>query len=65
MRNIKLTIQYDGSKYSGWQKQPGRETIEDQITKAIENLTCCENVEINGASRTDAGVSALGQVANV
>jgi len=65
MRNIKLAIQYDGSKYSGWQKQPGRKTIEAELTSAIENLTCCENVEVNGASRTDAGVSALGQVANV
>jgi tRNA pseudouridine38-40 synthase len=64
-RNIKLVIQYDGSKYSGWQKQPGRNTIEAEITSAIENLTCCDNVEVSGASRTDAGVSALGQVANV
>ena len=64
-RNIRLTIQYDGSKYSGWQKQPGQNTIEAEIISAIENLTCCENVEVNGASRTDAGVSALGQVANV
>jgi tRNA pseudouridine38-40 synthase len=64
-RNIKLTIQYDGSTYSGWQKQPGRKTIEAEIVQAIGNLTCCENIEVNGASRTDAGVSALGQVANV
>ncbi len=64
-RNIKLTIQYDGSGYSGWQKQPNRKTIESEVVAAIENLTCIENVEINGASRTDAGVSALGQVANV
>ena len=64
-RNIKLVIQYDGSKYHGWQKQPGRNTIEAEIISAIENLTCCENVEVNGASRTDAGVSTLGQVANV
>ncbi|MGA2915631.1 MAG: tRNA pseudouridine(38-40) synthase TruA [Sedimentisphaerales bacterium] len=64
-RNIKLVIQYDGSNYSGWQKQPNRKTIEAEIIQAIENLTCIENVGINGASRTDAGVSALGQVANV
>jgi tRNA pseudouridine38-40 synthase len=64
-RNIKLTIQYDGSRYSGWQKQPGFKTIEAEVIGAIENLTCCENVELNGSSRTDAGVSALGQVANV
>ena len=65
LRNIKLTIQYDGSSYHGWQKQPNRQTIESEIISAIENLTCCENIKLNGASRTDAGVSALGQVANV
>jgi tRNA pseudouridine38-40 synthase len=65
LRNIKLTIQYDGSNYSGWQKQPSQNTIEAEIISAIENLTCCENVGVSGASRTDAGVSALGQVANV
>ncbi len=65
MRNIKLIIQYDGSKYHGWQKQPGRKTIEAEIIQAIENLTSCENVKVTGASRTDAGVSALGQIANV
>lgn len=64
-RNIKLTIQYDGSRYSGWQKQPGRKTIEAELVSAIANLICCDNVEVNGSSRTDAGVSALGQVANV
>ncbi|MBN1788632.1 MAG: tRNA pseudouridine(38-40) synthase TruA [Sedimentisphaerales bacterium] len=64
-RNIKLVIQYDGSGYSGWQKQPGVKTIEAEVISAIENLTGCESVELNGSSRTDAGVSALGQVANV
>ena len=63
-RNIKLVIQYDGSNYSGWQKQPGKKTIESEIIRAIENLTCCEGIKLNGSSRTDAGVSALGQVAN-
>jgi tRNA pseudouridine38-40 synthase len=64
-RNIKLTIQYDGSRYSGWQKQPGRKTIEEEIKTAIETLISADDVEVNGSSRTDAGVSALGQVANV
>jgi tRNA pseudouridine38-40 synthase len=63
-RNIKLTIQYDGSKYHGWQKQPGKKTIEAEIIQAIENLTCCDGIKLDGSSRTDAGVSALGQVAN-
>jgi tRNA pseudouridine38-40 synthase len=64
-RNIKLTIQYDGSGYCGWQKQPGKKTIEAELTAALENLLCCEDIKIEGSSRTDAGVSALGQVANV
>jgi tRNA pseudouridine38-40 synthase len=65
LRNIKLTIQYDGSGYSGWQKQPGRKTIEAELMSALGNLLCSEDVKINGSSRTDAGVSALGQVANI
>ncbi|OQA02414.1 MAG: tRNA pseudouridine synthase A [Planctomycetes bacterium ADurb.Bin401] len=64
-RNIKLTIQYDGSGYSGWQKQPGRKTIEAELMTALKKLLHCEILEIEGSSRTDAGVSALGQVANV
>jgi len=62
--NIKLTIRYDGSSYHGWQSQPGQETVQGQITEAIERLTGCK-VLVNGASRTDAGVNALGQVANI
>jgi tRNA pseudouridine38-40 synthase len=65
LRNIKLTIQYDGSGFSGWQKQPGKKTIEAELMSALGNLFCCEDIKINGSSRTDAGVSALGQVANI
>lgn len=65
LRNIKLTIQYDGSGYSGWQKQPGKKTIEAELMSAFGNLLCCEDIKVEGSSRTDAGVSALGQVANV
>ena len=63
-RNIKIVIQYDGSNYSGWQKQPNKKTIESEIISAIENLTCQDGIKVNGSSRTDAGVSAMGQVAN-
>jgi len=63
-RNIKLTIIYDGSEYRGWQIQPGQKTIQGVVTEAIQDLTGCE-VRVHGASRTDAGVSALGQVALV
>jgi len=63
-RNIKLTISYDGSDYHGWQIQPGERTIQGVLAEAIQNLIGCE-VQVFGASRTDAGVSALGQVAVV
>lgn len=62
IRNIKLTICYDGFDYSGWQTQPGKKTIQQTLNEAIGNLLGCR-VNVTGASRTDAGVSALGQVA--
>ncbi len=61
IRNIKLTIAYDGYDYHGWQIQPGKRTIQGLLTEAIQNLTGCK-VQVFGASRTDARVSALGQV---
>ncbi|NQT00587.1 MAG: tRNA pseudouridine(38-40) synthase TruA [Planctomycetes bacterium] len=61
VRNIKLTIAYDGTEYHGWQIQPGLRTIQSVITEAIQDLLGSE-VRLFGASRTDAGVSALGQV---
>ncbi|MHC4460370.1 MAG: tRNA pseudouridine(38-40) synthase TruA [Planctomycetota bacterium] len=63
-RYIKLTIQYDGSAYHGWQIQQGQKTIQGALTEAIGNLVGSE-VRVHGASRTDAGVSAVGQVALV
>lgn len=62
VRKIKLTIAYDGFPYHGWQTQPGHPTIEQIVEEAIQNLTG-QKIELSGASRTDAGVSALGQVA--
>jgi tRNA pseudouridine38-40 synthase len=62
-RNIKLTISYDGLNYSGWQNQRGKRTIQNELERALGELTGVF-IKINGASRTDAGVSALGQVAN-
>ncbi|MHC4722325.1 MAG: tRNA pseudouridine(38-40) synthase TruA [Planctomycetota bacterium] len=64
MRNIKLTIHYNGSSYHGWQFQPDQPTIQGEVMCAIERLTG-RRVIVNGASRTDAGVSAVGQVANI
>jgi tRNA pseudouridine38-40 synthase len=62
IRKIKLTIQYDGSRYRGWQTQPGKKTIQGELVEALSNLVG-EKIPVHGASRTDAGVSALGQVA--
>jgi len=62
VRNIKLTIEYDGSNYHGWQIQPERRTIQGELIKAISELIGWK-VWVRGASRTDAGVSAIGQVA--
>lgn len=63
MRIIKLSIEYDGSRYSGWQMQESAATVQGEITQAIFKVTG-ERVSLIGAGRTDAGVHALGQVAN-
>lgn len=63
MRNIKLTIAYDGSNFHGWQIQPGVPTIQGALTHAVRKITQ-EHMSLHGASRTDAGVHALGQVAS-
>jgi tRNA pseudouridine38-40 synthase len=63
MPNYRIKIQYDGTNYSGWQSQPSRSTIQDEIIKAISIITK-EDVNIVGSGRTDAGVHSLGQVAN-
>lgn len=62
MRHVKLLIEYDGTNYRGWQSQRSRDTIQDLLTQAIHVITG-ENVKLTGASRTDAGVHALAQVA--
>ena len=63
MRNIKLTIQYNGKEYCGWQKQSDSLGIQGNIEESIKYITN-ESVKITGSGRTDAGVHALGQVAN-
>jgi tRNA pseudouridine38-40 synthase len=62
LRNIKLTITYDGTKYHGWQIQPGKRTIQGELINAVSNLLGWRT-NVTAASRTDAGVSAVGQVA--
>lgn len=64
MRNLKLTVAYDGRNYAGWQVQPDQPSVQGTLREAFFRLTS-EQVTINGAGRTDAGVHALGQVANL
>lgn len=63
MRNIKLIIEFDGSSFCGWQRQPKGRTVQREIEIAIFKATG-EEVLINGSSRTDAGVHAKAMVAN-
>lgn len=63
IRNIKLTLEYDGTDYCGWQKQKDLPTIQAYLERCIFQLTG-EEVAVYGASRTDSGVHAYGQVAN-
>ncbi|QEK11036.1 tRNA pseudouridine(38-40) synthase TruA [Crassaminicella thermophila] len=64
MRNIKLTIEYDGSKYNGWQRLGNTEnTIQFKIESVLSRMTG-ENIEVIASGRTDAGVHALNQVVN-
>lgn len=63
VRNIKLTISYDGTNYHGWQTQLNGVTIQETIEQAIYTITK-QNVNLIGSGRTDSGVHALAQVAN-
>ena len=63
MRNLKITLAYDGSDFHGWQVQPGRETIQGALAAALERVTGVK-VLPQGSGRTDAGVHALAQVAS-
>ncbi len=63
MRNIKLVLEYEGTNYCGWQKQPNLPTIQGTIEQSLSQLTKTP-IQIVGAGRTDTGVHAEGQVAN-
>lgn len=67
MTNIRIHVAYDGTEYHGWQRQPGVRTVEGELLHALATLLNCEEdvVQLQGASRTDAGVHARGQVANI
>ena len=64
MRNIKLLIEYDGKEFNGWQKQPNKLNIQGEIERAIQEITKEDDIQLFASGRTDAGVHALGQVAN-
>ncbi len=63
MTNFKLIIEYDGTSYHGWQRQKNDRTVQEEIEKALMSMTG-KKVVLSGSGRTDAGVHALGQVAN-
>ncbi len=63
LNNFRLTIEYDGTAYNGWQRQKAGRTIQGEIENAIRVMTR-QKVTLTGAGRTDSGVHALGQVAN-
>ena len=64
MRNIRILIQYEGTRYQGWQRQSSTDnTIQGKLETLLARM-CGETIELQGSGRTDAGVHALGQVAN-
>lgn len=63
MRNFKLTIEYDGSGFSGWQVQPNQRTVQGKLYDALGEIAAGE-LKVIGAGRTDTGVHAVGQVAH-
>ena len=65
MRTFKLTLEYEGTAFHGWQRQPGLRTVQEELSRAIASITCARGeVTVTGAGRTDAGVHAVGQVAS-
>jgi tRNA pseudouridine38-40 synthase len=63
LRNLKLTLAYDGTDFNGWQTQPGYRTVQETLEKAIAQLTGA-SARVNASGRTDTGVHAVGQVVN-
>jgi tRNA pseudouridine38-40 synthase len=65
MPKFKLTIEYDGTRYSGWQMQKGGKSIQGEILDACRELFGSDTIDLYGAGRTDSGVHAIGQVAHL
>jgi len=64
MQTFKLTLEYDGSRFSGWQEQINARTVQGELKEAVRDLFKTD-AEVQGAGRTDAGVHAVGQVAHI
>ena len=65
MSRYKLTLEYEGTKYAGWQMQKGGKSVQGEILDACRELFCQDKIDIYGAGRTDSGVHALAQVAHL
>ena len=65
MPRFKLTIEYAGTRYSGWQIQKNARTVQGEIDRAVREVTGRKDFELYGSGRTDAGVHALAQVAHL
>lgn len=63
MKNVLLTIEYDGTNFCGWQKQPGQRSVQGELERVLSTI-CTREIKLNGTSRTDAGVHAYGQRAS-
>jgi tRNA pseudouridine38-40 synthase len=63
MRNLSVLVEYDGTRFFGWQYQPAKRTVQGELQNALRKITG-EEIKLIGAGRTDQGVHALGQVAN-
>jgi tRNA pseudouridine38-40 synthase len=64
MRNLKITVRYDGTDFQGWQTQPNYRTVQETLETAIAAITQDKRIRANASGRTDAGVHAYGQVVN-
>jgi tRNA pseudouridine38-40 synthase len=65
MRWLRMTLAYDGTRYAGWQIQPGQPTVQAALQEALARVTSQQTVHVFASGRTDAGVHALGQVVSL